>query len=238
MTLRLASAAFGVFLGLSGMAQAQGDAGVAEQGVVVELFTSQGCSSCPPADELMGQLAGMPGVIALSLHVDYWDYIGWTDTLASPQFTERQKSYAHAAGDNMIYTPQMIVAGRDRVEGNRPGEVAASIAQQRDVASPVSLTMARNGGDLVIHAETSAPLPQGAVVQLVQYVPQKVVDIGLGENAGRTVTYHNVVTSWKKIGDWSGAGALDLTAAAADGPVVVIIQTVGAKAILAAARLR
>ena len=115
MKSNMIAAAFGLVAAGSGVAYAE-EANT-PLGTVVELYTSQGCSSCPPADAYLQDLSGNPGVIALALHVDYWDYIGWTDKFGSPKNTERQKDYAHAAGANMIYTPQMIVGGVDMVEG-------------------------------------------------------------------------------------------------------------------------
>ena len=103
-------------LGLPGAAQ--------DSPVVVELFTSQGCAACPPADALLGELARHEDVIALALHVDYWDYIGWEDVFARPEFTQRQHAYGHAAGSTVVYTPQMIVGGQERVVGVRPMAVA------------------------------------------------------------------------------------------------------------------
>ncbi len=94
---------------------------------MVELFTSQGCSSCPPADAYLAHLATEPDVIALALHVDYWDYIGWTDKFGSPPFTERQKAYARAEGHRTIYTPQMIVNGTERIAGTNPAQVESDI---------------------------------------------------------------------------------------------------------------
>lgn len=212
-----------------------------EQGVVVELYTSQGCSSCPPADALMAKLVQMPGVIGLALHVDYWDYIGWTDTFGQARFTERQKAYAHAAGEKMIYTPQMIVAGDARVAGNQPGEVAAALAAVQP--SPVTLTLMRQGADLVIKAAAAQPLAQPLVVQLVHYTDRAEVVIERGENSGLKVAYSNIVTSWQTVGDWAGVAPLQLVTAAGDGPVVVILQTrapdgVGPAQIVAAARLK
>lgn len=212
-----------------------------EQGVVVELYTSQGCSSCPPADALMAKLAQMPGVIGLALHVDYWDYIGWTDTFGQASFTERQKAYAHAAGEKMIYTPQMIVAGAARVAGNQPSEVAAALAAVKP--SPVTLTLKRQGGDLVINASSAQALASPVIVQLVQYTDHAEVAIERGENSGLKVVYNNIVTSWQKVGDWSGVAPLQLVTAAGEGPVVVILQSrapdgVGPAQIVAAARLK
>lgn len=187
----------------------------------------------------MGQLAEMPGVIGLALHVDYWDYIGWVDTFADPNYTERQKAYAAAAGERMIYTPQMIVAGQDRVEGSQPGLVAAAIAKSSEASQPMQLSLVQTGTQLAIHAESSVAVPLGTTVQLVRYKEKALVKIGRGENAGLSMEYHNIVTSWKKIAEWSGSAPLDLvTNAEGDGPVVVIVQSAGPAAILAAARLK
>ena len=113
MMRQIVSAACGLWFCLGAAALAQ-----AEDGVVVEFYTSQGCSSCPPADDFFAELAHQPGVIALALHVDYWDYIGWQDSFASPRFTDRQRAYARAGGSTTIYTPQMIVNGSAQVIGS------------------------------------------------------------------------------------------------------------------------
>jgi hypothetical protein len=104
--------------------------------VVVELFTSQGCSACPPADMMMADLAARDDVIALSLHVDYWNYLGWEDTFSQAVFTERQYGYGRAAGSTVVYTPQIIVGGQDRVMGARAMELADRIAAHRAAARP------------------------------------------------------------------------------------------------------
>mgnify|MGYP001765496867 CR=1 FL=1 len=205
--------------------------------VVVELYTSQGCSSCPPADALLARLADEPGVIALALHVDYWDYIGWEDAFADPGFTKRQKAYAKAAGERMVYTPQMIIDGVARVVGHEPGEVAAAIARAAAAPRPVTLSVSRDAGHITIRAEANPPLSGPAIVQLVGYAPGKTVEIRSGENAGLAVEYRNIVTSWQSLGEWSGQGPLELSAAMAEGPGVVILQSKGPSAILAAARV-
>jgi len=206
--------------------------------VVVELFTSQGCASCPPADALMVDLAGQPGVIALALHVDYWDYLGWEDSFANPAFTQRQKRYARAAGAKMIYTPQMIVSGADRVQGNRPDEVRARIAAHLAKAPRVVLRVTRSGGVVTIEAEADPPLDKGAVVQLVRFRPEETVTITRGENAGREVTYRNIVTDWSAVADWTGTAPLRLeTRADGASPVVVIVQEPGPGAVLAAVQV-
>ena len=206
--------------------------------VVVELFTSQGCASCPPADALLADLAKQPGVIALALHVDYWDYLGWEDVFASPVFTQRQKRYAKAIGAKMIYTPQMIVAGADRVPGNRPDEVLARIAAQGALAPRVLLEVTREGARVVIRALAEPPLAKGAIVQLVRIRPEESVAITRGENAGREVIYHNIVTDWAPVAEWPGTAPLDLVLEA-DGPapVVVIVQEPGPGPVLAAMRI-
>ena len=187
----------------------------------------------------MGELAQADHVIALSLHVDYWDYIGWEDSFADPAYTERQKAYARAAGSRMIYTPQMVVGGVERVEGNEPDAVVRAIGRHLATAKPVRLEVRRDGDRVVIRAVAEPSLGKGATVQLVRYMPEATVEIERGENAGSVITYHNVVTDWQKIGDWSGAEPLDLVAdAPGTEPVVVIVQEAGPAAILAAARVR
>lgn len=231
MMRHLVSAACGLVFCVAGMAQAQTNP------VVVELFTSQGCSSCPPADEFMAQLVTDPNLIALSLHVDYWDYIGWKDTFGSPQFTKRQKSYARAIGSRTIYTPQMIVAGVDRVEGNDPMKVVDSIRKHLMISSPVKLSVQRQADKVAIRAEANPPLNRGTRVQVVRYLPKASVAIERGENAGQTVDYHNVVTSWQAVAEWSGQEAFEMLAdAPGTEPVVVIVQSEGPAEILAAAR--
>lgn len=215
--------------------------GVAQsmQGVVVELYTSQGCSSCPPADDYFAILAEHDGVIPLALHVDYWDYIGWKDTFAIAKFTDRQRGYAHAAGRKMIFTPQMIVAGGESIEGHNPDAVEAAIARAQGLQSGVALTLTRQGDAVVIRAVANPPLTTGSKVQLVRYRAASAVDIIRGENAGRTITYHNVVTAWSLVGEWSGAAPLEVTAPVeGDDKVVVIIQTEGLAGVLAAAELQ
>jgi len=229
------SATFGLCLAAAGIADAQ-DA--SRSAVVVELFTSQGCSSCPPADDFFAALAGDPNVIPLALHVDYWDYIGWADKFADPVFTERQKAYAREEGSRMVYTPQLIVGGLDRVEGNQPAEVQALIRRHMDAPQSVTLTLNRRGDVVEIAAVSQRAFADPARVQLVRFRPVETVLIERGENAGRTVTYHNIVTSWQALGDWTGEEPLEIKASApGSDPAVVIVQQSGPSAILAAARI-
>jgi len=207
--------------------------------VVVELFTSQGCSSCPPADAYLAHLATESDVIALALHVDYWDYIGWTDKFGSPQFTERQKAYARVVGNRTIYTPQMIVNGVDRVAGANAAAVESDIRHQMAQPDPVALSLTRQGDEVAIRGVVQGKLPGPVRVQLVRYLPSATVSIRYGENAGKVLDYHNIVTEWRVLGIWTGEGDLDLTAKApGDEPLVVILQSEGPGEIVAAAELK
>ncbi len=205
--------------------------------IVLELYTSQGCSSCPPADEMMHKLDERADVIPLALHVDYWDYIGWKDSFASPAHTQRQRAYARAAGSRAIYTPQMIIGGKDHVIGTKPMEVADLLRIHASQAPVVDVDLSREGSRLRI--EAVAEVPQQMVVQLVRYRPLSEVSIKRGENAGRTLTYANVVTDWQVIAEWDGRGPLQkVTQIEGEAPVVVIVQRSGHREILAADRLR
>jgi hypothetical protein len=236
MTLRMISAACGLWA--ASICAMPVLAETSSPVVVVELYTSQGCSSCPPADEFFAELARDPMIIPLALHVDYWDYIGWADSFADPKFTARQKAYARNVGSRTIYTPQMIVGGLDRVEGNAPTEVASLVMKHLKGTQPASITVTRKGETLVIRAEATRPVGQPVKIQIVRYLPEDSVKITRGENAGRTITYYNVVTSWQVVGDWDGVAPLELEANYPKGnPGVVILQAEGPAAILAAARV-
>lgn len=206
--------------------------------VLVELYTSQGCSSCPPADEDLADLAKRPGVIALSLHVDYWDYLGWKDSFSDPAFTQRQRSYAQTAGSKMIYTPQMVIAGKDFVVGSKAMRVLDSVMAHAKQEPRVSIELSRSGSDLVIEASAVAQVPTEMAVFLVQYSPSETVKIHRGENAGSVITYHNVVKSWTQIGSWDGAAPLQMSGAVStEMPAVVIVQDGVSGPVLAAERI-
>lgn len=237
MTRLLASAALALGI-MPTVLAAQDDA--VHGPVVVELFTSQGCAACPPADAMMGDLAARDDVIALSLHVDYWNYLGWADTFSQAAFTDRQHAYGHAAGSTVVYTPQMIIGGQDRVMGARAMEVADQIVAHRDAPDPVALQVrAAGAGAYDVEATWVAPIPAPEmVVQLVAYSPFEVVEISRGENAGRRAEYHNVVRQWTVMAEWDGKEAFAANVApASDLPHVVIIQRAGHGVIFAAARL-
>lgn len=233
MKRQIICGALGVWFAAAGAVFAQ-----SEQGVVVELYTSQGCSSCPPADALLGELAKMPNVFGLALHVDYWDYIGWKDTFGNPQFSERQRNYARSAGDNMVYTPQMIIDGQARMVGNAAPPVKAAISGALERPRTIDLKVERNGNKVTISGVTKQALEAGTTVQLVHYIESQDVAIERGENAGLTVGYRNVVTSWQTVGNWVGTAPLKLTTDAGTGPIVVLVQRKGPRQVLAAARLK
>jgi hypothetical protein len=173
-----------------------------EPKAVVELFTSQGCSSCVPADEYLTKLAYRDDVIALSLHVDYWDYLGWRDTFAEPEHAERQRDYAAMRGSHRIYTPQVVVNGRVDLVGSDRKSVEAAIESAR-----LPLPVAMRRGDGTVEIEVGAhPLPRTwpMTVWLVLFSSVGEVDIQRGENAGHTIAYHNVVRAMRPIGMWDG----------------------------------
>ncbi|MEL6958495.1 MAG: DUF1223 domain-containing protein [Pseudomonadota bacterium] len=212
---------------------------IADGPVVVELYTSQGCSSCPPADALLHELAEREDVIPLALHVDYWDYIGWADSFADPAHTRRQQSYARVSGASTIYTPQMIIGGEDHVIGTKPMDVADLIQAHRSVQTGAVLTLTRSGNTLSIEGETSRSLPTGTVVQVIRFSPYETVDIRRGENAGRELSYANIVTDWQIVGEWTGRSDLSMDVRVqGTNPVVVIVQERGPGAVLASAVIR
>ena len=192
---------------------------------VMELFTSQGCSSCPPADEMLTEYASRDDVIALSYHVDYWDYMGWEDTLGQRAFSDRQKNYATVAGQSMVYTPQMILNGVHHVRGYQPAEVAAFYD---DAPAPeVHLEVTQVDGGYVL-SSPEAPHLGRMTVQLVRYIPQTVVHVRAGENEGREMLYTNSVVSLEELRRWDGDEPLDIRVPAdSDFELVVLIQATG-----------
>ena len=176
---------------------------------VVELFTSQGCSSCPPADAALARLAEKGEVVALGYHVDYWDYLGWKDTLASPENTERQKLYGKAFGKREVYTPQAVINGRTHVKAGKRGAVDAAVTEMERTGKglTVHIGITRNGESVVIEAAGS-PRGEGAAhLVLVHFDPVRPVTIERGENKGRTIAYANPVTKIQTAGMWHGKPA-------------------------------
>ncbi len=221
---------------------------------VIELFTSQGCPKCPAADQLIGDIAREPDTVALSFPVDTWDYGGWKDTLASPASTQRQHAYAAARGDDLIYTPQVVVDGLQA----QPGADRSAIVQTSDTlkddaaALRVLISLSEANGRLVIAVgeATGAESPSHPVrspadgpvgVYVLRVARAATVSIDRGENSGRSLTYTNVVRAMQKIGDWGGVPVrFDLVDLKAEDEGYVVLLQAGTPvrlgAILAAAK--
>ena len=179
--------------------------------VVVELYTSEGCNSCPPADELLFDLRDREDVIALAFHVDYWDYLGWKDRFATSDYTNRQRGYARSLGSPMVYTPQMIVNGVEHVVGSARGQVLAAIDNARDetpIDLDIGLTM-RDHQALVVTIP-AADFDGEATIWFVRYVLDEETPVSAGENAGLTLRHANVVEELTAIGMWEGE-AMDIS---------------------------
>ncbi len=219
------------------------DAG-AKRPVVVELFTSQGCNSCPPADALLGQFATTrKDVLAMSLPITYWDMLGWKDTLASEGDTRRQKGYSLAMSHGGVYTPQMIIDGVSDVVGSREAQVNAAIAARQADMQNVTVTLTANARE--VHVAIGPADDHGdynATIWLFRILPQAVVAVGGGENSGHTLAYKNVVRDIKAVGLWKGQPVtLDLprqemTGASHDS-IAVVVQQGGYGRILGAAMI-
>jgi hypothetical protein len=197
------SGALGVFAIIAIIRPAQ-----AEPRAVVELFTSQGCSSCPPADKIIGELAKDPSIIAMSMPIDYWDYLGWKDTLADARFSARQRAYSRMRGDREVYTPQVVVNGSTHVIGSDLGGIESAIAKTDKSASVMSVpvTMSLAGRQLNVSvAASKEPAASHGEVWICSIAKSVPIEISRGENRGQQITYHNVVRNLLKVGDWNGS---------------------------------
>jgi len=181
-------------------------ASAAEPRAVIELFTSQGCSSCPPADKLLAEYTHDPSVVALSLAVDYWDYLGWKDTLALAGHTNRQRAYAKARGDREVYTPQAVINGTVHALGSDKAAIERAIRQTREQTMPltVPVTVALTGDTVTVSVPAAMDEHAQGEVWLCPISKMVPVKIGRGENHGHTISYSNVVRRWIKLGDWTG----------------------------------
>jgi hypothetical protein len=222
----LALGAVALGLGIATAAAAQDTDGP----VVVELFTSQGCSSCPPANANLAALADRPDVLALSFGVTYWDYLGWKDTFAQPAFTDRQRAYEGPLGHDGPFTPQIVVDGSADTVGNDRAEIERLIAASHRAPAP-KLHLAVNM--LTIDAGTMPT--HAADVWLVRYDPRiENVPVQRGENEGRTLPHKNVVRSLSRIGEWNGAAARFAVPQAEPGlATAILLQAPNGGAILA-----
>ena len=177
-----------------------------EPRAVIELFTSQGCSSCPPADRLLGELAQDRSLITMSLPVDYWDYLGWKDTLALHGHSNRERAYADARGDRDVFTPQVVVNGVVHVLGSDKAAIEKAIAETRRDAAPlmlpISVTVA--DGKVTVDVPAATDSHTSGEVWLCPITNKAQVAVGRGENHGRTLNYYNIARRWVKLGDWNG----------------------------------
>ncbi|CCQ72189.1 thioredoxin family protein [Magnetospira sp. QH-2] len=170
---------------------------------VVELFTSQGCSSCPPADAFIGELADRRDVLPLSFHVDYWDYIGWKDPFADPDHTRRQRTYAHRFRQRSVYTPQVVVHGTYEGVGSDRRSVNRLITKARNQGRSIAVNLNRDGDGLKVHLPETHPGVEAEVL-LVLYDSEHVTKVRRGENRGETLINRNVVRSMVSLGTWDG----------------------------------
>ena len=232
---------FGLALVLGGGDLAADDA----TPVVVELFTSEGCNSCPPADKFLGELTARSDVLPLAFHVDYWDYLGWPDRFASPYFTQRQRAYARALGSAMVYTPQAVVDGTAHIVGSDRGGLEALIEDAARSAPTVAIDLAWTAkGDLEITVP-AAPYQGDATVWFVRYDDHGISEVTDGENAGKTLHHVNIVRELKAIGMWNGAPFTAVLPAEAVRPAdggtafgcAIIIQPEGLGPVLGARRI-
>ncbi|MBE0533333.1 MAG: DUF1223 domain-containing protein [Rhodospirillales bacterium] len=207
--------------------------------VVVELFTSQGCSSCPPADALLTELSRRDGVLALSFHVNYWDYIGWKDPFASVAATERQRGYTRPFGLSYVYTPQMVIQGRRQMTGSDRRGVLEGIAREADLPRlKVEIAGDASGAAAVLPARDGA---ETSTLWAISFDYAHTTRIERGENGGRTLAYSNVVRDIRRIGSWRGEAAwvplpMSELAAGRDA-VALLVQADTSGAILGAAVL-
>jgi hypothetical protein len=175
---------------------------------VVELFTSQGCSSCPPADHVLDELASSGDVIALGYHVDYWDYLGWKDTLGSPENTKRQYQYGKSLGERSVYTPQAVINGSSHVNGGKRSAVLGAIGKTREAGGlPIGIAVSEAGDSIIINTDAAPNQKGNAHLVLVYFDSQHPVVIQRGENRGKTINYANPVTDIQTAGMWHGKAA-------------------------------
>jgi hypothetical protein len=198
---------------------------------VIELFTSQGCNSCPPADRLAAELSHIPGTVVISMPVDYWDYLGWKDSFASPAFTARQKAYSKARGDMQVYTPQAVIDGLTHAVGSERDAIDEAAEASRAPEVPVSETL--SGEKLRIEVAAGQSAGKGAKIWLVPILSSARVAIGRGENAGATVTYTNIARELRNLGNWDGSAwqaevpTAEIRKLGADGAAVLLQSDAG-----------
>jgi hypothetical protein len=222
------------------LAAVAGVAGMLSQGavagptrVVVELFTSQGCSSCPPADAVVGRLSSTPAVLVLSFHVDYWDDLGWKDPFSSASSTDRQYAYARSLHERSVFTPQLIVNGVQSLVGSQEGKIQKAVAAASDTSFPVQMELSEQADGRFSLTLTGAAV--SADLWEVRYVRHSVTPVRGGENGGRTLETFNDVTQLHRIGPFRvGTFILDALKKPDDG-IAVFVQAPGGGRLLGAA---
>ena len=218
-----AAAAFAAFSGPAALAADEAPIGV------VELFTSQGCSSCPPADEVLGELSKQGNLVALSYHVDYWNYLGWADTFSSKQSTDRQYDYARTLGRKSVYTPQVVINGRDHINGADKNGINRKVDAFNNSGRGLNVPIAASLDGDKIKINIGAGNGKGNVI-LVYFDRENAVDVKRGENHGRKLTYWNSVRDIQTVAMWEGeAVELDLPVSLMSGDgydgCAVLLQT-------------
>ena len=230
---------------LAGATLASSGAGAGERVLtVVELFTSQGCSSCPPADDHLGDLADREEILALSFHVDYWDYIGWKDPFANPAHTERQRQYQTFFNSRYVYTPQMVVQGAYQAVGSKRGEIAEQIKKSRS-RPRLDVTLARAADEIAIRvgpSGNSGVKADDAAVWFVAFDDRHQTAVARGENKGRQIVNRHIVRRFDLVGTWNGSAFDARIAVPAPGQpggygAAVLVQSLTTGHILGAARL-
>jgi len=212
----------------------------AENSVVVELYTSQGCSSCPPADKVLKALNRQENVIALSLNVDYWDYLGWKDDLALPGNTKRQRAYAKMMRSRHVYTPQLMVDGMMDVIGSRRPQVDAAVEAYSQLKDEAAVSAEIAGDEVKVSVAPNSTSKRDSIIWLVGYDTSVVKEIGGGENHGRSIEYSNVVREWRELGRWDGSAPRDFQGSKPKGKggFAVIVQEGRVGPILGATQVR
>jgi hypothetical protein len=230
-TYLLSSILVGIWQAPAAAQDQRGMADGTEIKAVLELFTSQGCSSCPPADAVLAEMAREPDVIALTLPVDYWDYLGWKDTLAQHAFTLRQRSYANARGDRQVFTPQMVVNGIAACVGTKRREVEKAIREANGDRErlPVPIAVRQENGTITVEVGAGGAGETGGV-WLLPVTRAATVAIAKGENRGRSAAYANVVRGTRYLGLWSGRPArfevpVEVTRTEGSDGFAVLLQT-------------
>lgn len=212
---------------------------VAEETVVVELYTSQGCGVCPVANALQMELAREPGVVALTLNVDYWDYLGWKDDLALAENGVRQRAYSRQFSSRHVYTPQMMIDGKIDVVGSRRMEVRSAIEATMASTDRATVDLSLKGGEIKVSIPPTEFEIGDTTVWLAGFDRTVIRKIGGGENSGRTISYANVVREWRDLGKWNAGSQTDLIISRprGDGGVAVIVQSGRIGPIFGAAQL-